>query len=1036
MKTFKNKNKVIYALNTKADEHETIVSNLKQAFEQEKIALASNASSRIDELLRRVEKLSSIKNTQNSLYENKIQLLETEKQNHANELLRIQQSSIEHEHEIAEDFRLKISNLKQNINQIKQSYDERLSNLNKEHKKIIEKLHEEHQLEIDNLKHESKHLFDIENEAQTKFYLQTIEDLKREHNDLLTKQKNQQMTQNELGQEYLKEKNQLEKQIKIFQEQIEQINIKSQLESIEQKNQLDIKINEYKQLQNEFEQYKLNFNSNSNDMTDLNQQLIKQRNEYEELKKKLDKTNREMNTVKERFNRQANELEDKLKLLKDKDSINHQLEDDLTNSRKELELTKQRLRQIEEDQHAQLSQTESTTNYLERRIHELDKTIHQLTVEKQQIMLKYDRELTDLRETYENQVSLCKKEMQNEVDRLNEHYQQLSNDEQIRARTNLELKQQELRQEFEIEKANLLAQWKNEVNLTKTEKNETNQQLNQLKENYTKQIDELKKQLENIKNEYSNIQKQFNDIQSLNSEYKKQIEKLHLDSEQQSKTKEQFQIECDQLKKQYHDLEINSTNELKDKIEKLTSELNEKWSKKFKSDYEKIRKDLTQQKDEERLKAIEEIQRQKQNDLKLAQNQINELEQQLQQIQTQLLSQQHKSKEESLMALQNASEDKRRTINEFQMRIQDLTTEIQRLEGKNQEESLKQKLQLEKEHINQINELKARHMEDIRGQQLAYNTHLEKIRSDHERTLTLEIEKLNVHHQSNIEQLRKDVSRTYSNELEEKERAHSKELAAIRLQLDRALELTKIKEREADLRIEDLTSDLNIKQSRIDNCLRDLNELQEQIEQFRHDIDMRSKELQRVRNETQKEMKHREEKLRNENEEKIRDLVRTHDNEQKQLLDEFSKAHELLKLRISELQSKLDEADERYRNRESRSEDLELMTTLQQTICSYQEQLKKIHDEKKYLKMELINRETNFNKVFTNAPNSSVGVINPLAYNTKFIPRHSDASTSSSRKTQSPRPSKLEPLVVTNGEIPHDLTLNPNKPLLPKRFVK
>ncbi|CAF1585329.1 unnamed protein product, partial [Rotaria sordida] len=61
------------------------------------------------------------------------------------------------------------------------------------------------------------------------------------------------------------------------------------------------------------------------------------------------------------------------------------------------------------------------------------------------------------------------------------------------------------------------------------------------------------------------LKKQFNDIQSLNSEYKKQIEKLHLDSEQQSKTKEQFQIECDQLKKQYHDLEINSTNELKDK---------------------------------------------------------------------------------------------------------------------------------------------------------------------------------------------------------------------------------------------------------------------------------------------------------------------------------------------------------------------------------------------------------------------------------------------------------------------------------------
>ncbi|CAF4425317.1 unnamed protein product, partial [Rotaria sp. Silwood2] len=263
---------VIYALNTKADEHETVVSNLKQAFEQEKIALANNASSRIDDLLRRVEKLSSIKSTQNSIYENKIQMLETEKQNHVNEVLRIQQSSIEHEHEIAEDFRLKISNLKQNIHQIKQTYDERVSNLNKEHKQTFEKLHEEHQLEIDNLKSELKHLFDIENEAQTKYYLQTIEDLKREHNDLLNKQKHQQMTQNELGEEYLKEKNQLEKQIKLFQDQIEQINIKSQLELNEQKNQLDIKINEYRQLQNEFEQYKLNFNANSSDMTEINQQ--------------------------------------------------------------------------------------------------------------------------------------------------------------------------------------------------------------------------------------------------------------------------------------------------------------------------------------------------------------------------------------------------------------------------------------------------------------------------------------------------------------------------------------------------------------------------------------------------------------------------------------------------------------------------------------------------------------------------------------------------------------------------------------------
>ncbi len=65
-----------------------------------------------------------------------------------------------------------------------------------------------------------------------------------------------------------------------------------------------------------------------------------------------------------------------------------------------------------------------------------------------------------------------------------------------------------------------------------------------------------------------------------------------------------------------------------------------------------------------------------------------------------------------------------------------------------------------------------------------------------------------------------------------------------------------IQEREADLRVEDLTSDLNLKQTRIDTCLRDLHELENQIEQLNNDINLRSKELQRVRNEVQKEIKY------------------------------------------------------------------------------------------------------------------------------------------------------------------------------------
>jgi chromosome segregation ATPase len=195
------------------------------------------------------------------------------RQNQANELLRVQQSSVEREHELTEDFRTKISTAKQEINQIKRKYDEQLSTLTREHKQALNSLQETHQLESDNLRSEMKHLFDVESEAQTKFYAQTIEELKREHKELLSKQKDQQMTQDELGQEYLKEKQQLEKRIKMFEDEIEQIRAKSQLELEVQKAQLETKTNEYQQLQKEFDQYKSSFKMTSNSLSEVHEQV-------------------------------------------------------------------------------------------------------------------------------------------------------------------------------------------------------------------------------------------------------------------------------------------------------------------------------------------------------------------------------------------------------------------------------------------------------------------------------------------------------------------------------------------------------------------------------------------------------------------------------------------------------------------------------------------------------------------------------------------------------------------------------------------
>ena len=191
------------------------------------------------------------------------------RQNQANELLRVQQSSIEREHHLAENFREKISTLKQEIRQIKRIYDDRVVELNHEHEELLVRLRDEHQLEIENIKKELQALFHIENEAQTKFYLQTIEELKHEHQDLLSKQINQ----HELGEEFLQEKQRLEEQIQSLRNQIEQIETRSQLALEEQENLLDKKANEYQQLHDDFEQYKSIFNTKSSNLNELNEQV-------------------------------------------------------------------------------------------------------------------------------------------------------------------------------------------------------------------------------------------------------------------------------------------------------------------------------------------------------------------------------------------------------------------------------------------------------------------------------------------------------------------------------------------------------------------------------------------------------------------------------------------------------------------------------------------------------------------------------------------------------------------------------------------
>lgn len=106
-------------------------------------------------------------------------------------------------------------------------------------------------------------------------------------------------------------------------------------------------------------------------------------------------------------------------------------------------------------------------------------------------------------------------------------------------------------------------------------------------------------------------------------------------------------------------------------------------------------------------------------------------------------------------------------------------------------------------------------------------------------------------------------------------------------------------------------------------------------------------------------------------------LLKEHLEETAKLQEEFNATTELMEERYNDLLQRFEELSELHENRPSRDEDLTLIKHLQEQVGIKEEALKKAHEDMKFYKLELINREENYNKVFGAMPN--VGVLNPLA---------------------------------------------------------
>ncbi|RUS81521.1 hypothetical protein EGW08_010691 [Elysia chlorotica] len=321
-------------------------------------------------------------------------------------------------------------------------------------------------------------------------------------------------------------------------------------------------------------------------------------------------------------------------------------------------------------------------------------------------------------------------------------------------------------------------------------------------------------------------------------------------------------------------------------------------------------------------------------------------------------------------------------------------------------------------------------MEELQGLLTANKAALDSANQLQLREKEQALADLAAQHQEEKENLQDQLQKEKESELESLDKSHKAQINAARMELQRAVEISRQKEKDHEIAAEELRSEIGHREQHVRNLQEQVGQLQDELERLKSAMKAKMAEVKQAHKEAAINLKLQEEKLTKRNQAALESLSADHQRDQQDLLAQFNAAQEMLKDKISELQIELEEANERYAQRESRPEDLEAIESLRCEVQEREVRIKDLIDEKRFYQLELVNRETNFNKVFNTTPN--VGVLNPFQKPKKKGEKGKLPSLAHSNGLNSSH-QRLDPLP---GSPLHDNRLNPTKPLPQPAFTK
>ncbi|XP_053237764.1 protein FAM184A isoform X3 [Podarcis raffonei] len=1012
--------KVIYALNTKNDEHEAAIQALKDAHEEEIQQIIAETREKILQYKSKVSEEMDLKR--------KIQVLEESLEDHK-KMKHQALTEFEAYKDRVEDMQLcaeaqhvqRVVTMSREVEEIRKKFEERLRSfiqlqvqLEKDKRSALEELRAAHRLEVQELVKTHQNQNATLNKGQEKLeelHRRDVEELNAKVEELRVERKKliedyegklskaQSFYEHELdtmkrSQLFTAEslKTCKEKEIELRKEfQSQESVLRKNLGKL--KTELQMVQDEAGGLREKCQKLQVALNTAENNVQALQKQLDDVKDEEMSLLSKHKEVESELAAARERLQQQATDLVLKASHIGMLQATQMTQEVTIRDLESEKSRLKEKLSQLEDERNLLQSKTQSLDERQRQQILALEKKVNEARETQREY---YEKELIKLQARLEGEAAQLNEAHSKTLEELAwKHHTAL---EAAHSTANKEKKklQMELEQHFEKEKIHF-----------EDEKNQLRQQLENLREELTAKLTSSNQEMGRLQDLVRKSEQglgtaegHISNLQETQEILQKELELTRARLRETTDSLYNVQGELDQERQQHEVMIVAMREEEKFKVDRMARDLEIKWTENLRQECTKLREELRLQHEEDKKSAMTQL-------LQLKEREKNAARDSWQKKVEDLLDQRHclgealhKSisnisllKQNLEMQLSQSQTSMQQLQAQFSQERQRLAQEIEELEEEHQQrhKSLKEAHILAFQNMEETKEeeqkeleerLKQKHLEELHALKEAHRQAMDAFKLEMEQELqTLRFE-LEDEGKAMLASLRSELNHQHAAAIDQLRHNHQQELAAAKMELERSIELSRHQEKEFVCRISDLQDELRHRDHHISELDKEILALHENISALTKELEFKGKEVLRIRSE-------------------------------------------------SNQQISLEEMEEKYQNRESRPEDVQLIAELKDLIAERDQLIKKLIDDKKFYQLELVNRETNFNKVFNASPN--VGVINPL------VKQKKKNDKSANRFVSVPNLSALESSGVGNGHanrldpIPnspiHDIEFNSSRPL-------